>query len=113
MNQWSKPFQGNQADCGAHIPSFGFDWWGPTSGYGHEWLAYCRAELVLYNVYQYGVPGDAALDLTYNQFQQALQQVASILTNEQVYNFQDKHQQRQQHPGIPGPGASLRRICSH
>ena len=66
MSQWSKPFEGDQANCGYHIPTFSPDWYlNPANG--HEWLVYCRAELVLYNVYQYGVPGDAALDLTQSE----------------------------------------------
>jgi len=86
--QWSNPLEGNPADCGNHIPTFGPDWYlNPANG--HEWLVFCRAELVLYNVYQYGVPGDAALDLTQSGYEQAVQQVANILVNQQVYSWQN------------------------
>ena len=85
MSQWAQPFEGDQRDCGSHIPTFGPGWYLQN---GHEWLVYCRAELVLYNVYQYGVPGDAALDLTQSDFESAMNDVATILINQKVYPFQ-------------------------
>jgi membrane peptidoglycan carboxypeptidase len=84
-SQWAKPFQGNQQDCGYHIPSFDSNWYATN---GHEWLVYCRAELVLYNVYQYGVPGDANADLSLDGYYKALGEVQNILTNQLVYPFQ-------------------------
>ncbi len=83
--QWSDPYEGDPAACGIHIPTFGPTWYEDPSN-GHEWLVYCRAELVLYNVYQYGVPGDAALDLTQSEYMQAVQQVGQILVNQKVYS---------------------------
>ncbi len=84
--QWSNPYEGDPAACGIHIPTFGPTWYEDQNN-GHEWLVYCRAELVLYNVYQYGVPGDAALDLTQSEYMQAVQQVAQILVNHKVYHW--------------------------
>ena len=92
QSQWSNPFEGSPAACGNHIPSFSQYWWNNPQN-GHEWLVYCRAELVLYNVYQYGVPGDAALDLTASEFASAMNEVTSILVNQQVYPFQTSNSQ--------------------
>ena len=83
--QWDNPYQGNPEACGAFIPSFGPEWYGFGNN-GHEWLVFCRAELILANVLQYGVPGHADMDLTQTTFKQAVNQVYNILINEQIYD---------------------------
>jgi membrane peptidoglycan carboxypeptidase len=87
-SQWSNPFEGDPSACGSHIPTFGQDWYTNPQN-GHEWLIFCRAELVLYNVYQYGVPGHPEMDLTYQGYQQQVQQVFNMLVNQQVYTWQN------------------------
>ncbi|GEM_PF-1037932 len=87
QSQWSNPFQGNPADCGYHIPTYGPDWYLDPQN-GHEWTVYCRAELVLYNVYKYGDPlhGGAPV-MTWSEYQQNVQDVADILVNQQIYHW--------------------------
>ncbi len=86
MSKWSNPFQGNPADCGNHIPTYGPDWYlNPQNG--HEWLVYCRAELVLYNVLQYGLQGHPELSFTQADYNQAMQDVANILINQKIYHW--------------------------
>jgi membrane peptidoglycan carboxypeptidase len=87
-SQWSNPFAGDPSACGSHISTFGQDWYTNPQN-GHEWLIFCRAELVLYNVYQYGVPGHPEMDLTFQGYQQAVEQLANILVNQQVYSWQN------------------------
>jgi membrane peptidoglycan carboxypeptidase len=87
-NQWSNPLEGDPSACGSHIPTFGQDWYTNPQN-GHEWLVFCRAELVLYNVYQYGVPGHPEMDLTYSDYVQQVNDVANILVNQQVYSWQN------------------------
>ncbi len=112
MNQWSQPFQGNQANCGLHIPTFGPDVV-PQSGLRARMAGVLpRRAGALQRLPVWRTGRCLAGSHLQSGFSRHCSEVANILTNEQVYSFQQSINSTNTQVST-GPGASLRRICSH
>jgi len=82
QSQWDDPYVQGQ-ECVTFKQDFGPEWYLTK---GHEWLDYCRALTVLQSVQTWGMPG-AAGQLTDADYQQAKQDLVTMLTKQQIYHW--------------------------
>jgi membrane peptidoglycan carboxypeptidase len=86
--QWDDPYiPGHECDENYFIPGFGPDWY---TTHGHEWLDYCRAKLVLYNMLTHECSGGAGAycqPITQAEYNTAIPEVQTMLEQQQVYDY--------------------------
>lgn len=83
QSKWDNPYTG--APCASsYIDAFGPRWYSGLNSKGHEWLVYCRAQLVLSKMVQYGSTIPNHPNYTQAQADDALRKLKAALEGETI-----------------------------